>query len=288
MDQIREMYPWSSHWTEVPGLGDEAQHFIDEGQGEPILMLHGNPTWSFYYRELIRVFSGTNRVVVPDHIGSGLSKKPQDWSYQLKDHIDNIERLVDKLGLKGLTLVLHDWGGAIGMGLATRRPELIKRLVILNTAAFYLNDIPRRIQMCRLPVIGEWIVRRLNGFALPATWMASAKGLSKEAKKGYLYPYDSYENRVGVSAFVQDIPMEADHPSLVTLRGIEGKLSQIKVPTLILWGGRDFCFHKDFYTRWIEIYPQATSVWLEDAGHYVLEDAKERVIHEISSFLAAH
>jgi haloalkane dehalogenase len=225
-------------------------------------------------------------VIVPDHIGSGLSEKPQNWTYHLKDHIDNVERLVDRLGLKEITLIVHDWGGAIGMGLATRRPELIKRLVLLNTAAFYIDDIPRRIQMCRLPVVGPWIVRRLNGFARAATWMASTKGLTKDVKKGYLLPYDSYENRVGVSAFVKDIPMEADHPTISTIRDIELKLATVKVPTLVLWGAKDFCFHKDFYSRWLEIYPDAKSVWYEDAGHYILEDAKERVIDEISSFLA--
>ncbi len=284
-ESLREIYPWKSHWANVPGLSEKAQHYIDEGSGDAILMLHGNPTWSFYYRELIRFFSERYRVVVPDHIGSGLSEKPEKWTYRLEDHIGNIERLVEKLNLKNITLVIHDWGGAIGMGFATRHPELVKRLVILNTAAFYLKDIPKRIQFCRIPLLGEWFVRQLNGFAYPATWMASVQGLPESVKQGYLYPYNSYQNRVGVSRFVRDIPLETDHPTYATLRKIEENLKKLNLPTLILWGGQDFCFHKAFFERWKQIYPHARAVWFENAGHYVVEDAKDQVLSEIQLFL---
>jgi len=288
IDVLREVYPWSSHFAEVPEISSKAQHYIDEGEGEPILMLHGNPTWSFYYRDLIRHFSQNYRVIAPDHIGSGLSEKPEDWSYRLEDHIQNIIRLVDRLALKNLTLVVHDWGGAIRMGFATRRPELVKNLVILNTGAFYLPDIPKRIKFCRLPLVGEWFVRQLNGFAWPATWMATSKGLPALIKKGYLLPYDNYANRVGVSGFVRDIPLEPHHPTLNTILRIEEKLATLNIPTMILWGAKDFCFHKAFFDRWTQIYPHAKAVWIEDAGHYVLEDARDQVIGEISQFLGQH
>ena len=288
IDALREVYPWTSHWAPVPKISPKALHYIDEGEGDPMVMLHGNPTWSFYYRELIRHFSKQARVIVPDHIGSGLSEKPENWSYALEDHIQNVIQLVDQLSLKNITLIVHDWGGAIGMGFATRRPELVKRLVILNTGAFYLPDIPKRIQFCRLPFVGEWFVRQLNGFAWPATWMATAKGLPELIKKGYLYPYNSYANRVGVSGFVRDIPLEPDHPSRNTILKIEADLPKVKVPTLILWGAQDFCFHKAFFDRWTQIYPHAKKVWIEDAGHYVLEDARDQVTQEISEFVAAH
>lgn len=288
IDALREVYPWKSHFTEVPEISPRAQHYIDEGEGEPIVMLHGNPTWSFYYRELIRNFSKNYRVIAPDHIGSGLSEKPEEWSYRLEDHIQNIIRLVERLSLKNITLVVHDWGGAIGLGFATRRPELVKRLVILNTGAFYLPDIPKRIKFCRLPIVGKWFVRQLNGFAWPATWMATAKGLPPLVKQGYLYPYNNYANRVGVSAFVRDIPLEPHHPTLNTILKIEKDLASLKIPTLILWGAKDFCFHKAFFDRWTEIYPEAKTVWIEDAGHYILEDARDQVIQEITQFLDRH
>ena len=130
----RALYPFESHWLHLPS--GPRMHFLDEGQGEPILALHGNPTWSFYYRELVKGLRGTNRVVVPDHVGCGLSDKPQDYPYTLRTHIDNVEALVDRLELGPFNLVVHDWGGAIGMGLAGRRPDLVKRILFLNTAAY--------------------------------------------------------------------------------------------------------------------------------------------------------
>ena len=134
LDDIKDLYPFESNFLELEdGL---KMHYIDEGEGEVLLMLHGNPTWSFYYRNLIQSFQKKYRCIAPDHIGCGLSDKPQDYNYTLSTHIDNLEQLVNSLGLKDITLVMHDWGGSIGMGLAVRQPKLIKRLIIFNTAAF--------------------------------------------------------------------------------------------------------------------------------------------------------
>lgn len=163
-------------------------HYIDEGEGSQLLMLHGNPTWSFYYRNLIAEFSSSHRVVVPDHIGCGLSDKPQDYEYTLKQHIDNLEALVSCLGLKDFVLIVHDWGGPIGFGLLERHPNLVKKIVILNTAAYLSKVIAFRINICRIPVLAEQVIRRLNGFALIATYMAVAKKMSPEIRKGYLFP----------------------------------------------------------------------------------------------------
>jgi haloalkane dehalogenase len=122
--ELKQEYPFSSHFS---SMKNHKLHYIDEGSGDAILMVHGNPTWSFFYRNLAKHFSKNFRVVVPDHLGCGLSDKPQDYEYTLKNHIDNLEKLVLELGLTNITLVLHDWGGAIGMGLATRNPQLIKK-----------------------------------------------------------------------------------------------------------------------------------------------------------------
>ena len=258
---------------------------MDEGQGEPILMLHGNPTWSYYYRNLIKEFKATHRVIAPDHMGSGASKRPKNWSYTLDGHIKNIESLVEHLDLKNITLVVHDWGGAIGFGFATRNPSLVKRIVILNTAAFYSSDVPKRIKFLRTPVIGPFLIKRLNLFAWPATFMATAKGMSSEVKKGYLWPASSFDQRIGVNGFVQDIPISKEHPSYSTLIDIEAKLGELDCPKLIVWGGKDFCFHDKFFYRWLDFYPTARYRYIREAGHYVLEDAKEEVIAEITNFL---
>lgn len=136
---VRDLYPFDSHFLDVDG---GRMHYIDEGDADadPIVCVHGNPTWSFYWRRIAQEFKGTHRVVAMDHIGCGLSDKPQDWPYRLADHRDNLLRLIEHLDLKRVTLVVHDWGGAIGMGVAVRHPERFRRIVVMNTSAFGLPD----------------------------------------------------------------------------------------------------------------------------------------------------
>ena len=280
---LQELYPFKSNYFKV---GENQLHYVDEGtEGSPILMVHGNPTWSFYYRDLIKEFSKTNRVIAPDHIGCGFSDKPQDYEYMLENHISNIEKLVKKLELKDITLAVHDWGGAIGFGLATRHPELIKKIVILNTAAYTCDYIPPQINICRTPVIGEAVIRGFNAFAGPATHMAVEKPLSRNVKKGYLLPYNNYKNRIATAKFVTDIPMKESHRSWTTLENVEKGLSKLTCPKLVLWGRKDFCFNDYFLNRWKGIYPDAEYKVFEDAGHYVIEDAGEELIKEMRAFI---
>lgn len=262
--------------------------YVDEGprSAEAVLMLHGNPTWSFYYRELITALVPTLRCIAPDHVGMGLSDKPAGYDYSLATRIDDVAALVAQLGLTRVHLVVHDWGGAIGFGFAARHPALIGKLVILNTAAFASRHIPRRIALCKVPVIGPLLVRGLNGFAGPATWMAMhRRALTPDEKRGYLWPYSSWANRVAVSAFVRDIPMSPACRSWATLTEIENALPHFRDrPALILWGGQDFCFNDHFLARWRELLPAAEVQRIADAGHYVLEDAREEVIPQITTF----
>lgn len=263
-------------------------HYLDEGAGEPVLMVHGNPTWSFFYRNLVADLSADGyRCVAPDHIGCGFSSKPQNYSYTLAQHIENLEKLVDHLKLEGITLVLHDWGGAIGMGFAARHPGRIKRIVLLNTAAFLSPKIPWRINICRLPVFGPLVIRGLNGFAWPATWMATTRkgGLPTDVARGYLRPYRNWHDRVANLRFVQDIPMGPADPSYDTLARIEAKLALFRdTPALICWGGKDFCFNDHFLRRWEKELPQAAVHRFGDAGHYVIEDAYDKILPLIRSF----
>ena len=264
--------------------------YVDEGprRDEAVLLLHGNPTWSFYYRELIRTLTTSGlRCIAPDHIGMGLSEKPEDYPYTLATRIADIEALVASLGLKRVHLVVHDWGGAIGFGFAARHPQMIGRLVILNTAAFSANHFPFRIALCGWPVIGPLIVRGLNGFARPATAMAMGRRkLSADEKRGYLFPYDSWAHRVAVSAFVRDIPRASSHPSWNTLAEVEQGLAQFRHhPALIVWGGTDFCFDDQFLSRWQGLLPNAQCERIADAGHYVLEDAGPQVLPMIKAHL---
>ena len=285
---LAELYPFEPHFHDH---GDARQHFVDEGHAAaaPLLMLHGNPTWSFCWRRLIRAFRGEHRVVAPDHVGCGLSDKPQDYDYTLARHVENLERLVLGLDLRRITLVLHDWGGAIGMGFARRHPERVARLVLLNTAAFLSRNIPLRISICRVPVFGALAVRGLNGFARAATRLAVARPLPREVRRGYLLPYDSYANRIATLRFVQDIPLAPGHPSFPELEAIDRALVDFRDrPACIVWGERDWCFTPAFRAEWQRRLPEAEVHALDDAAHYVFEDEPDQVERRIRAFLTAH
>src|SRR5205823_12228098 len=285
---FQELYPFQSHYLPLDGL---KYHYLDEGSGDPLIMLHGNPTWSFYYRRLIAEFRKTYRVIAPDHMGCGFSDKPQTYAYRLAQHIDNLDALLQHLDLKRVTLCLHDWGGPIGMGWALRHPERISRFVIFNTAAFPSSRIPLRINLCKLPVVGDLAIRRLNAFAGLALTMATAQPqrMTRAVKDGYLAPYDSYANRITHLRFVQDIPMHSGHPTYALINDIGKGLARFRqTPMLIIWGEQDWCFTPEFLERWVEYFPHAKVRRVSDAGHYVVEDAYERIIPWLHEFLAAH
>ena len=284
-DSFKDLYPFTSLYFD---LNPYKLHYLDEGEGEVLLFLHGNPTWSFYYRSLIQNFQGRFRCVAPDHIGCGFSDKPQDYSYTLTTHIDNLEKLVGFLGLKNITLMVHDWGGAIGMGLAVRKPELIKRLVLFNTASFLSMDIPLRIGLCRMPLLGTILIRYLNLFVRGVLrfGLKRRKRLTQNVRAGYLAPYDTFENRIANLKFVQDIPMEQAVPSYSVIQCIERNLKQFDgYPILIIWGSEDFCFNVKFLNKWREIFPRAEVREVYNAGHLVVEDASDEIIPWIEGFL---
>lgn len=284
---LARQYPFAPKSFQTPGRA--RMSFLDEGprSDEAVLMLHGNPTWSFYFRELVQALAPSMRCVVPDHIGMGLSEKPANYDYSLATRIADVEALVASLKLKRVHLVVHDWGGAIGFGFAAKHPAMIGRLVILNTAAFRSPHIPGRIALCRAPLIGPLLVRGFNGFAWPATWMSMhRRALTADEKHAFLFPYDSWANRVAVSEFVRDIPLAPTDRSWAALTAVEEGLAQFRDrPATILWGGRDFCFNDLFLARWREIFPQASVTRFADAGHYVLEDARDEVVPPAVRFL---
>ena len=259
---------------------------IDEGQGRVIVFLHGNPSWSYLYRNLVTSLKSSCRCIAPDHLGCGLSDKPQGYPYRLADHIDNLEQVLDQLEVRTCVLVMHDWGGAIGMGWAGRHPDRVAGLVGMNTAAFRSKLIPRRIAVCRWPIVGPLLVRGMNGFAGAAVHMAVKRKMAPEVAKGFLYPYDSWANRVAVLRFVQDIPLDADHPSWSELVRVEQGLELLQEkPMLLCWGGGDFCFHEVFYREWQRRFPRAECHYYPEAGHYLLEDVFDAVREKIEAFL---
>lgn len=261
--------------------------YVDEGSGPPVLLLHGNPTWSFYYRRLIPALSRQQRVIAPDHIGCGLSTKPQHYPYALATHIENLGRLVDQLNVAQIDLVLHDWGGAIGLGWAVRNPERVRRIVLLNTAAFLSPRIPWRIALCRYPILGDLAVRGLNAFAVAATFMAVERPMEPAVRDGFLFPYRSWADRVAIQQFVRDIPLSPRHPTWALIDAIDRDLLLLRDrPMLILWGGRDWCFSDHFLADWLKRFPAAEVARFDHAGHYLLEDAHAEVVPRVVRFLA--
>lgn len=279
-------YPFTANYLL---LGRHRLHYIDEGQGPVVVMVHGNPTWSYFFRHVISQLATNHRVIAIDHMGCGLSDKPQDYPYRLEQHRDNLQALLDHLRIDRYALMVHDWGGAIGMGCAVNHPTRIERIVILNTAAFRSSRIPWRIRICRWPGIGRLIVQGLNGFAWPAQFMAVNQPLPPAVAKAYLQPYGSWAERVAINAFVRDIPLHPGHPSYALLSEIEAGLAKLQgpaIPKLILWGGQDFCFNRFFFDEWCARFPEADRHYFADAGHYILEDKRAAIAPLLENFFA--
>jgi haloalkane dehalogenase len=282
---LRNEYPFDNNF-----FNDEdghRLHYVDYGKGDAMLMLHGNPTWSFYYRNLIKSLSGNFRCIALDHIGCGLSDKPQNYDYCLENHIKNACALVEHLDFKKFHLVVHDWGCAIGMALAERWPERIESIIIMNGAAFLSKKIPKRINFCRTSYLAKFLILRLNLFAIGSSYMSVNYPMRKEIRQCYLYPYNNKANRIATLRFVQDIPMDPSHKSWATLAKIDKELGLLsKKKSLILWGENDFCFTESFLRTWINIFDEAQIIKLSNCGHYVLEDSKSIGIANIRAFLS--
>jgi len=285
------LYPFDENWLDLDG---HRLHYLDEGESEVVVAVHGNPTWSFYYRDLVKDLRSDFRVVVPDHIGCGLSDKPSDdeYDYTLSRRIDDFAALMDDLGLDDINLVVHDWGGMIGLAWAVRNPERIKRLVILNTAAFHLpktKRFPWQLWMVRDTPLGPLMVRGLNAFARgAASFGCTKKKLPKEVRDAYCAPYDSWADRIATLRFVQDVPLRPGERGYDIVTDTAARLDELSNrPVLVCWGDKDFVFDHHFLDEWLQIYPDAEVHRFPDCGHYIIEDASEEIILLIRRFLEA-
>ncbi len=289
-----KLYPFASHWLEIAG---QRMHYLDEGPRDApvVLMVHGNPTWSFYYRNLILALRDRYRCIVPDHIGCGLSDKPGDdqYSYTLARRISDLGALMEHLQPKtAIHLVVHDWGGMIGFGWAAERPEQIASMVVANTAAFPLpkeKKFPPGLWLVRNTAVGALLVQGLNAFSGLAAHVAFKKPVSAEVRKGYTGPYDSWANRIATLRFVQAIPLGPEDAAWNIVASTEARLPEFAdKPCLLAWGEKDFVFDLHFLRKWQLIFPQAKVLSYPDCGHYVLEDAGPALTEAISTFLDAN
>jgi pimeloyl-ACP methyl ester carboxylesterase len=285
--------------TDHPGRdldrGGIKLHYIDEGSGEPIVMLHGNPTWSFYFRHLIDRLRGSYRVIVPDHIGCGISDKPDDsrYAYTLASRVDDLELLLDHLGLdRDITLIVHDWGGMIGMAYAARHPERIARLVVSNTAAFHKpasKPMPGALAICRDSALGAFLVRGMNVFCQGTALIGCKRAaMTRELRNAYVAPYDSWSHRIAILRFVQDIPLHPGDRGYELVSWVQDRLPLLRsVPILVLWGMKDFVFDHHFLEEWLRYFPSAEVHRFPLAGHYLCEDEADAIDGLVPSFLAA-
>jgi haloalkane dehalogenase len=196
--------------------------------------------------------------------------------------------LIAHLEVNEFHLIVHDWGGAIGMGAAEYFPQRVGKIVITNTASFRSSIIPWQLRFCRIPLLAKVFIQGMNGFALPATRMAVVRRMKREVQDGYLFPYRSWSNRRATYKFVQDIPMKPHHESYETLTRLEENLKFLSDKKVgIFWGGKDFVFTKVFYEIWKKHFPNAQSHYFEEYGHYLLEDGRDAVIEQIDAFLTA-
>jgi cis-3-alkyl-4-acyloxetan-2-one decarboxylase len=283
----RALYPFKPHWLDLDG---SRLHYLDEGPAaaeRTLLFVHGNPTWSFHWRRLIARFRGEFRCVAMDHLGCGLSDL-QPRPLRLADHIANVCRLVESLDLRHITLVAQDWGGAIGLGALFAERERFEQIVLFNTGAFRPWFIPWRIRVCRAPIAGQLAVQGGNAFSRAALTMTLARRrrLDPAIAAGYLAPYDSWARRAAVYQFVKDIPLSASHPTWQTLGAIEDQLPSLAdMPSLLVWGERDWCFTTECLDRFAAVWPQAEVRRLPDVGHWVLEDAPDDAERFVADFL---
>ncbi|MEA9728920.1 alpha/beta fold hydrolase [Xanthomonas campestris] len=279
-----------------PGI---AMSYLDEGprDGEVVVMLHGNPSWSYLWRHLVSGLSDRYRCIVPDHIGMGLSDKPDDapdaqprYDYTLQSRVDDLDRLLQHLGITGpITLAVHDWGGMIGFGWALSHHAQVKRLVITNTAAFPLppeKPMPWQIAMGRHWRLGEWFIRTFNAFSSGASWLGVSRRMPAAVRRAYVAPYDNWKNRISTIRFMQDIPLSpADQAWSLLERSAQALSSFADRPAFIAWGLRDICFDKHFLAGFRRALPQAEVMAFDDANHYVLEDKHEVLVPAIRAFL---
>lgn len=284
----------SRYFTHPNGL---KQHYIDQGQGSPVLMLHGNPSWSYYYRRMIAGLSKQHRCIVPDHIGMGWSDKPNDqqYAFRLQQRVADLDALCDHLiaseGLpdRGWTLIVHDWGGMIGFAHAVKHHARFSKLVVLNTGAF-LNPkqlgLPFTLRLGRDSWLGEFLIRGFNAFARGAVRYGTLRKMDPAEKAALLSPYNSWANRISTARFVQDIPLRPEDPGYALVKETSEKLAVFaNTPMQIHWGRHDFVFDDAFLATWQRHFPNALTRVYEDAGHYVLEDAHERIVPAVQAFL---
>ena len=282
------LYPFAPQYRTVNGV---RIHFVDEGSGEPVVLVHGDPTWGFLYRNFIPPLSRRYRCIVPDHMGMGKSETPATpYPYRLSHHIRNLEALLLEMDLRAMTLVLHDWGGPVGLGVAVRHPDRVRRLVLLNTwaaAAWPGGPLPRLLEIIRSDR-GERFVLERNGYLEPALEGLTFRRerLTPPVMAAYRAPFPTADSRLALLCWSRDISVGPGDASYAEMKRIEDGLPAFEgIPVLLGWGMRDPVLTPQIHRWWQDRFPRAVSREAEDASHFLQEDAPERVVGWVEEFL---
>ena len=278
----RKEYPFNSNYFM---LDAGKMHYIDEGSGDPVVLVHGNPTWSYLYRHMIKGLSQNHRCIAMDHIGFGLSDKPEAWSYLPQKHAENLDVLLESLNLQNITFVVQDWGGPIGLSYALKHPEKIKRLIIMNTWMWSAKGDPHYEKFSGFMggTVGRFLIRRFNFFARIV--MKKAYGdkskLTKEIHSHYTTPLNTPGKRKGSWVFPKEIIGSTKW--LNELWSQKDKIS--KKPALILWGMRDIAFREEELKKWEELLTNHTTRTFKDVGHFVQEELGAGICPLVENFI---
>jgi len=290
-EHIARELPFARREVKVDGV---RMSVVDDGAGPTLLFVHGNPAWSYLWRKLLAAGKAQGfRVVAPDLAGFGLSEKPSDPSYHsLQRHVDNLVALVRALDLREITLVMHDWGGPIGMGLAVNEPDRIARLVVANTVAFAPREA-RPLTRWHASLATPWGYRAavwLNAVQRSAMRLGVARPLPRDVARAYRWPMRERGARIAAARLVQMVPDGPEHPEARTLRRFMEDYPKLAgKPMLVLWADKDRVMRPRFAKRWLEEFPQAQIRHVApDAGHFWQEDAPELFLPHILAFAEQH
>ncbi|MBK6903614.1 MAG: alpha/beta fold hydrolase [Saprospirales bacterium] len=276
-------YPFRAHYFEAQG---QKMHYIDEGQGETLLFVHGTPSWSFDFRYQIEALSSRYRCVAVDHIGFGLSDKPAHFDYSVQNHARILEAFIGHLGLKDITLVVHDFGGPIGFDYALKHPANIKRLIVLNSWLWSAEGEPefRKMKPILKSPLLPFLYRRLNfspRYLLPQSFFDKSL-LSKNTRRQYTGPFPGRSERSGPLAFAKSLLMDQDW--------FESLWKQIHLladkPILFIWGMNDTFVSPKYLEKFAIPFSRKTLARLEECGHFPQEEKKEEVLEQMRRFLS--
>ena len=276
-----DLYPFESNYVQLPA---GRMHYVDEGSGEVILFVHGTPTWSFLFRDFVKKLARNHRCIAVDHLGFGLSDRPEDSESTPQAHAKNLATFINQLGLKDITLVVHDFGGPVGLGWAVENPDRVKRIVLFNTWLWETKHEPAVQQVNRIvnSYLGRFLYLRMNFSpkVLLKKGFSDKKKLAKHVHQHYVRPFPDKRSRRSLLKLAQSLLGSSDW---YRQRGEQLGALRNK-PQLILWGTKDTFITLKYLERWKKQWPRAV-IREFDCGHFVPEESTQEAIESIACFM---